>query len=260
MTSDPDRKIPDPILPWKADPDRESLMWAINFVSTRDYYDKSIWHPPEISEIDDQVISLVNYLRGTRRFVICLSTSPTYMRNLYRYVAASWSLTTNTRAEIADIQTLIDASRERNVEREDDSGKWEALEESDLLIIPYAEEGHAGLKYYRGSISTMLMRRRVSNRSTLTDLQISPNETPPTDLTQRRLWIMTRIKTIASLYGQVAFDIFHGENSKHVLVTAHKKNGDLTPPINEERGDKNVGQKGFARKLLRTGRSAAKDC
>lgn len=209
-------KIDEIILPWNIDRRADKWLWPVNYIATRSVYDRSVWSDPDDSRLEDQVSKILSFLQGSRNFVLCFCDSPIYMRKLYQYIAAAWALTTFTRSEIADIQTILSSAFEA------DSEKWEAIEEADLLILPYADSAHIGLKKVRGHISNMLLRRRSLNKPTLTDLWVA--EKPPVKGgTIHQSWYLRHAAGIKDLFGELAFDMFYGEKAKHVYVSNPNK-------------------------------------
>jgi hypothetical protein len=201
------------VLPWEVDKTADKWLWPVNYIATRSFYDRKIWKEPKDKRLDNQVLRLMEWLQGPRNFIMCFCSSPRYMRDLYQYLLASWALTTSTRSEIADIQTLMSAVFEPN------SPKWEAIEEADLLIIPYADKSHVGLKKIRGHLSNMLLRRRSLNKPTITDIWVSEN--PPFKNGEiHRSWYGSHAIVIKDILGELASDLFEGDNSKYVYVSS----------------------------------------
>jgi hypothetical protein len=209
-------KYDEVVLPWDIDRRAEKWLWPVNYIATRSIYDRSVWREPDDARLEDQVTKMLAFLQGTRNFVLCFCNSPIYMRSLYQYIAAAWALTTFTRSEIADIQTILSAAFEA------DSPKWEAIEEADLLILPYADSSHIGLKKVRGHVSNMLLRRRALNKPTITDLWVA-DKPPIKGGTIHRSWYLKYAPGIKDLFGELAFDMFYGDRAKHVYVSTAKK-------------------------------------
>lgn len=209
-------KLDEVVLPWEVDKRSDKWLWPVNYIATRSIYDKTVWTDPNDDRIEDQVAKLLSFLQGSRNFVLCFCESPIYMRKLYQYVAAAWALTTFTRSEIADIQTVLSAAFEP------DSPKWEAIEEADLLILPYADPSHLGLRKVKGHVSNMLLRRRSQNKATLTDLWVADAPKIKNGIIHRS-WYLNHAPAIKDLFGELAFDIFYGDRAKHVYVSTDKK-------------------------------------
>lgn len=198
------------ILPWEIDPKASKWQWAVGFVSTRSLYDRRVWREPTDDLVASQIEKMVHFLRGSRNWVLCFSSSPSYMRRLYQYVLASWACTTGDRAEVVDIQDLISIIFERNEERR------EAVECANLLILPYASPDQVGLQAARGSISNLLMRRKAANLPTITDVFIR-------DRPKGKAWYINESKAVADVFGQLAYDLFNGDSTKFVYVSVPRE-------------------------------------
>jgi hypothetical protein len=205
---------PEPIMPWDIDTSSEKWLWAVNYITTRSFYKGSVWGAPKEQKTADQIKRIVQWSLGTRNFILCFSPSPLYMRKLYMYVTASWTLTTGGRAEIADIDDLQNIMYDKFKHPE----KREALQEADLLCLPYAERGHSGLNSIRGSVSNMLMKRRTLNKSTIVDLFVGKR---PVVLNED--WFIPNSKRIIDNFGELAYDLFYGENAKYAYVSVPER-------------------------------------
>lgn len=198
------------VLPWEIDPKASKWQWAVGFVSTRSLYDRRVWREPSDDLVASQVEKMIHFLRGSRNWVLCFSSSPSYMRRLYQYVLAAWACTTGDRAEVVDIQDLITLIFERDDERK------EAVERADLLILPYASPDQVGLQAARGSISNLLMRRKAANLPTITDVFTR-------DRPKGKAWYINESKAVADVFGQLAYDLFNGDSTKFVYVSVPKE-------------------------------------
>lgn len=183
--------------------------WAIDYITSRPLYSKKVWEEPS-DTIKTQVSKFIPWFFGSRNFVLCFSTSPTHMRKLYSYILATWALTTQTRAEVADMTELISSTFER------DSDRFEAIWKAELLILPYADSFQVGLKNVRGTLGNMLIRRRSANLPTITDVLLT--KSGASKEAQAKLAM-----SLKDLYGNLAYDIFSGENAKWVNVSVPKE-------------------------------------
>lgn len=198
------------VLPWEIDPKASKWQWAVGFVSTRRFYDRNVWRDPCDEDISTQVEKMVNFLRGSRNWVLCFSNSPSYMRKLYQYVLAAWACTTGDRAEVADIQDLISIVFDRDEERR------EAVECANLLILPYSAPSQVGLQAARGTISNLLMRRKAANLPTVTDIFT-------VDRPKGKSWYINESKAVVDTFGQLAYDLFNGDSTKFVYVSVPRR-------------------------------------
>lgn len=194
------------IYPWTLVPldtgENLNLAWAVSYIRERKVSD-FIWdHIPDaltLSRID----KLIHSLTGNRNWIVCLSSSPSYMRILYMYLVSVWSLNTGKRFRIADLVELVSASM--------DGTLIEEYETADLLIIPYGDPNMPGIQKVRGSVYTLLQRRKVQELPTLVEVYVAD---PPKDQDS----VLSNMGFLVDLFGELATDLFSGAHVKYVSL------------------------------------------
>jgi hypothetical protein len=201
------------VYPWVIDALADRWLWPVSYINSRGFCDRSVWKSPKIPKMESQIHNLMKFILGPRKFVLCYCRSPVHMRTLYNYVAASWSLTTMSRSEVVDVQDLLNAIFGG------DDDRLEAIEEADLLMLPYVDGAHIGLKKARGHIANMLVRRKVRKKPTITDIWV-PRPPKIVDDKVNREWYISQASRLKDAFGDMIFDLFFGDQAKHVFVSS----------------------------------------
>lgn len=200
------------ILPWEIDPAADRWLWEKSYIDSRQF-PESVWAEPDSDHMVAQIVKLVDWLRGSRNWIVGVSQSPKYMRKLYSYLAPTWICTTGGRAAIVDVDKVL-----REI-TDPDSPLSDTIEYSDLIIIPYCDPAHPGLMYKRGALSSVLQRRKERNRPTLTDVYVRKYEQSGMDQEQT---LNAHAKILMDAYGEVTYDLFSGHGAKYVKVQIPK--------------------------------------
>jgi hypothetical protein len=186
--------------------------WAVGYLSLRGidptsaFYDK-----PEGDKVLSQIDCLVRTALGTRNWAICMCESSSHMRSLFFYAMASYVFTTGERAYVADVEDLIVAAEEP------DSNTRDIVEFADLLMICYCDPDYPQFKWRRGAVANILQRRKFRRLATFVDVfSISiPEPLPKEDR-------YTIARTVIDSFGANVYDLFTGEDSKHLIVRPEK--------------------------------------
>lgn len=175
------------VLPWTVNPRSSDWSWAYSYLTDKGF-PKKIWTHPGGSILDKdgrpvnpknkrfsegveaQISYLCRFLQGSRNWVVCSSQDALYMRFLYYYLAGAWVCSTKRGVEIFDFIRLGDA-----VLNKDNENEKSLLEHTDLLIIPYGDSSSPGIRFAKGSILNLLIRRKEAGRPTIVDVLIRKN-------------------------------------------------------------------------------------
>lgn len=192
------------VFPWTINREAEKWQWAIGFFNLKGI-PSSVWSVPKNPKVMSQIEKLTLWSLGSRNFILCMCQSPSYMRSLYPFVFSTFVCTTGERAEIADIQDIVEAVDNP------DGDKMDAIEYADLLIVPYCDPDNRELKFRRGAIANFLQRRKQYGRSTITDLFIENMKFSPKNYE-------VYAKNLIHSFGPVVKELFQGDRAKLVGV------------------------------------------
>ncbi len=197
------------IFPWNIDVDAYKWQWAVQYISNRGI-PATVWRPPADPRTDEQVVKLYGWLQSSRNWVVCFSSSPSYMRSLYYYLAATWACNMSQGYEELETRDIPRIAFEK------DSDKEESIKDTPLLFLPYGEIGHASAAK-AGSIlaSSILIKRKLSRRPLIADIFVTEKVTETEYLRYS--------KRMIDVYGNLALDLFIGEHVKNVWVSVPGK-------------------------------------
>lgn len=179
----------------------EENQWMINFVLDKQIPFKYTEKPNPETQV--KVENIVNYLRGSRNFILIISDNSAYIKSLYYYVALTWLTTTNQGFEIAELNTL-DKS---------DYDYLSRLEKTSLLLVPYTDPGGYELRRIRNIIGNILIKRKVRYQPTLIDMFIKDD---PTKLSWKN--IIPSIGALSSIYGDQCVSMFLDKDSNSKII------------------------------------------
>ncbi|MFW6145517.1 MAG: hypothetical protein ACOC4Y_01830 [bacterium] len=152
-------------LPWKNREllESEDYNWIVQYLLNKDVPLSYLEKPSEKKE--KHVKTICQYLLGTRHFMLLLCNNPTYVKELYYYIAATWLLTTETGFEIAGPLDLDPYNQEfwTHVKR---------LKDTRLLMIPYTDPNDYTLRKTKTALGNIMSTRKAARRPTITDLFI----------------------------------------------------------------------------------------
>lgn len=194
------------INPWQIDPSSVganlNLAWAISYIKDRGIAD-SVWSQVPDERTIYRLEKLIKILSGSRNWVVCFSGSPSYSRHLFTYLVSSWVLSTGRRFRIADLVDLVSATIGGTL--------IEEYESIDLLVIPYSEPTVPGLQKVRGSLSTLLQRRKVQGLPTIVEsyVRMLPRDAAET---------VNKLGLLEDVFGSLAPDLFSGDHIKYVTL------------------------------------------
>ena len=208
------------IFPWDIDIQSDKWRWAAGYITSSNF-PVQVFKEPVDKTVRNQVERLVEWATGTRSWIVCFSESPSYMRELYQYVAASWICTTDSRARMFDVDSLIEGISDP------DGVMRDTIEHVDLLIVPYCDPTHHQLRYKRGPIASVLQRRKYNNLSTITDIFVK-------NIKFNSKQLQEYSKLLIDSYGDVAYELFTGDRSKYVGVNLPKNGGSNGQSIREK--------------------------
>lgn len=190
--------------PWSIDTKADKSLWPTMYLAEKQM-PKFVWDTEPDPKSIARIESLVRYASGARNWVVCASHSPTAIRELYCYIAATWVYTTGLRYQIMDIPDLIRAAF-------DSEDGLTLMEEADLLILPYGDASHPGLQKARGSICNVLQRRKFNRMPTILDV-FTPKV--PVDLAAFTRQVQG---PLVDRFGELSTDLFSGETCRYVTL------------------------------------------
>lgn len=179
--------------------------WSVLAI-TRRSFPIEVWTKPKSSFTIKHIDFLVNQLQRKRNFVACFCKHPTYMKDLYFYVAATWICTQSLAAEIISVEEIRESARYFDMDRRD------TFEKTDLLILPYTDLDNINLKYTREPLGRIFQLRRVAKKATLIDIQTNKGDGIPGG------GLKAMHDRMSQLYGKQVSASFASENSKYVIV------------------------------------------
>lgn len=196
------------ILPWEAIPDLPESVWSEGFLKLRTFGQQG--QIPIKGKKLEQVKAISNAVIKYDKWVACLSASPFYLRELYATIAATWVYSRRDTVDIIDSDLLLKGVFAiEPEEKEQFRGK---ILNTGLLIIPYMDSNQIGVKKARGTISSLLMRRKLAKRPTIIDLQVSRK---PCDGAQ----VSKELMYIKDILGESTLELFQDKKSKVFLVS-----------------------------------------
>lgn len=154
---------------------------------------------PSKPETDQQVRAIVEYLCGSRNFILLMSQDSSYIKSLYFYIAATWVTTKETGFEIVDITAINNFDRENLI----------VLEQTGLLILPYVDPTDYNLRRTKNIVGNTLSKRKSLFKPTLLDTFVKAKDSS-----------LDAVETIAPIYGDQSVPMFlkKSTNSKIIKV------------------------------------------
>jgi len=189
--------------PW--DVPEATWEWSVLAI-TRRSFPTEVWTKPKNNFTVKHIDFLVNQLQRRRNFIACFCKHPTYMKDLYFYVAATWICTHSLTAEIISVEEIRESARSFDIDRRD------TFEKTDLLILPHTDPDNINLKYTREPLGRIFQIRRVAKKATLLDIATSRGD----GILGGSLRAME--ERIEKAYGKQVSASFATENSKFVIV------------------------------------------
>lgn len=193
---------------WEIDLNADRWKWGIGFLTLRGFDPNAyIYNQPDSERLSNQVKYLVDWCMGSRNWIVCISQSSTYVRNLFEYVLASYVFTTGNRAIAVDVDDLIEAVDNPEGEKRD------IIEFAELLLINYCDPSNTHLKFKRGGIANILHRRKHRRFATVFNLFVKKI---PDKMNSSTALSLSR--GITDVFGDSTFELFTDTNSKRVVV------------------------------------------
>lgn len=195
--------------PWDVETTADRWKWAVGYLSLRgvDPYSKIYGKPKGEDRLISQIDCIVRTTLGSRNWALCMCESSAYIRNLYSYVMATYVFTTGERACIADADDLIVAADQP------DSNIRDIIEYADLLLICHCEPEYPQFKWKKAAIANILHRRKFRKLSTIIEVFTTHIPTPLPKSERKAI-----AKTVSDSFGASVYDLFTGENHKHLIV------------------------------------------
>ncbi len=196
------------ILPWDVNTELPEIVWARGSLSTRPFF--KLAHTKLPKKKLEQVKAISTAVVTDNYWVACLSASPYYMRTLYPVIAATWVYSRRDTADIMDSEDLLKGvfatdSKDKEIFRDIILG-------TGLLIIPHIDSNQIGIKKARGTLSTLLMQRKMQKRPTIVDIKVSAK---PNDGIQ----VNKELEYIQDILGESSTALFKSDGSKIFLVS-----------------------------------------
>ena len=188
------------ILPWEIDRRATKWQWGLNYLLSKDV-PGYIWTQPGDSKEIDRIVYLMKALKANRNWIVCLTQDPAYMRTIYMYLVATWVLTTGTYYEEA---VLASGVFSRDVEKE------QGYIDTGLLVLPYFEYVKPLQSIGAVFTSSVLARRKVQRRPTITDLHV--------DKRVKDGRYQDVLRQLIDIYGTMSFNLFTGDRAKCVYM------------------------------------------
>jgi len=151
---------------------------------------------------------LYKILKGPRNFVLILNKDPSHSLGLYYHLALYWTLNTGLGFEILDLQSLDSFSR-------DFSSEIKKYETASLLMVPYADPTDYTLKGTKGSLGSILSKRKARSMPFITDLY-----TINFPKTMKEIEKLLQ-DNITPVFGDQALSLFIIQNSSAKIIKVH---------------------------------------
>lgn len=197
------------VVPWEIDTDAYKWQWAVQYMNNKGI-PHSVWKPPADPKTDEQVRKLYGWLSSSRNWIVCFSTSPSYMRSLYYYVAAMWACNTTQGYEELETRDIPRVAFDKDSDRE------ESIRHSPLLFLPYGEVSHSSAAKAGSALaSSILIKRKLARKPLIADIFVTQKVGESEYLKQG--------KRMIDVYGNIALDLFIGEHIKNVWVSVPGK-------------------------------------
>jgi hypothetical protein len=197
----------DVIFPWEADMDNPEAIWADGCLSTREFAvlskDKS--DPLKV----ERARKITEHLVAKKHWAVCLCKTPYYMRTMYPLIAGAWIHTMCDTADIVDVSEIIDGVFSYGTEAKTDF--TDTILETGLLIIPYIDPEHMGMKKAKGVISNLLMKRKLRGKPVVTEVCVTKKPTNTKEFA-------SEVKRLKDVFGGSALSLFTDRKTKYFVV------------------------------------------
>ena len=196
------------ILPWEADLNTPEAVWAKGSLSTRAFFEAA--HTPLTGKKLRQAIAISKAVIQSRVWISCLSPSPYHMRTLYPVIAGAWVYSRRDTADIMEADTLLDGVFAIDVDKKKQFR--DIMLGTGLLILPYIDPNHMGIKKARSAFATLLMKRKLQRLPTIVDLKVEKEPTNGQETTRE-------LEAIQDVWGESTTALFKADGYKTFLVS-----------------------------------------
>lgn len=154
----------------------------------------------DVARVEKIALSMMS----PKNWIVCYSSSPSYIRYMMRVAGSVWALTTKRRLMLLSYRELAEVLMDH------DSDVKYMVSETDLLILSYSDPLQPLIAKFRGSFAELMLQRKQRKLPTVTDIQIPKSVKSRKDL-------ISNLGVLEEFFGKIWLDLFTKEDAKYLL-------------------------------------------